>query len=366
MSSEENSRGAFLIQEHYCRNMDAPAYARICTALAKGLNRDSAVGTRVIDWPGEPTRDALPLRLIGGLHALVLAGRDPDLAAVFAGEVIEPDAIESVLARTLIAHDAELMPWLDGPPQTNEPGRCAALMTGLLEVARRHGPRIEIIEIGSSAGLNLMIDRYRFDLGGTMVGPETAPITIVPDWSGPPAPDVPIDIVAVRGCDIQPIDATDPVAEARLTAYVWAEKPDRIARLKTAIAMLRKRPVKLERADAADWVEARLAEPQPEGVTRILMHSVVWQYLPEAVAERIRVAMRAAGARATPDRPLGWVMMEPDRALAHQVIRVRSWPGDGTAQIVATAHAHAAWINSGPPEEHAAGIDLPPAAKISV
>ncbi|MEO8375826.1 MAG: DUF2332 family protein, partial [Sphingomonas bacterium] len=144
MAEEQNNRGAFMIQEYYCRIMDAPAYARICAALAMGLNRDSAVGARVVDWPGEPTRDALPLRLIGGLHALVLAGRDPDLAAVFAGEVFEPDAIEAVLARTLIAHDAELMPWLDGPPQTNEPGRSAALMTGLLEVARRHGPRIEI------------------------------------------------------------------------------------------------------------------------------------------------------------------------------------------------------------------------------
>jgi len=366
MADEQNNRGAFMIQEYYCRAMDAPAYARICTALAMGLNRDSAVGTRVVDWPGEPTRDALPLRLIGGLHALVLAGRDPALAAVFEGKITDPDGIEAALTQTLIAHDTMLMPWLDGPPQTNEPGRSAALMTGLLEVARRQGPRIEIIEIGSSAGLNLMIDRYRFNLGGTMVGPETAPITIVPDWSGPPAPDVPIEIVAVRGCDIQPIDATDPVAEARLTAYVWAEKPDRIARLKTAIAMLRDRPVKLERADAADWVEARLAEPQPEGVTRVLMHSVVWQYLPEAVAERIRVAMRVAGARATADRPLGWVMMEPDRALAHQVIRVRTWPGDGVAQILATAHAHAAWINTGPPEERGAGIDLPVAAKISV
>lgn len=366
MADEQNNRGAFMIQEYYCRAMDAPAYARICTALAMGLNRDSAVGARVVDWPGEPTRDALPLRLIGGLHALVLAGRDAALAAVFEGKVTDPEGVEAVLAQTLIAHDTALMPWLDGPPQTNEPGRSAALMTGLLEVARRHGPRIEIIEIGSSAGLNLMIDRYRFDLGGTLVGPETAPITIVPDWSGPPAPTVPIDIVAVRGCDIQPIDATDPVAEARLTAYVWAEKPDRIARLKTAIAMLRDRPVKLERADAADWVEARLAEPQPEGVTRVLMHSVVWQYLPETVAERIRVAMRAAGARATPERPLGWVMMEPDRALAQQVIRVRSWPGDGAAQILATAHAHAAWINTGAPEERGAGIDLPVAAKISV
>ena len=127
MSSEENNRGAFLIQEHYCRNMDAPAYARICAALARGLNRDSAVGVRVVDWPGEPTRDALPLRLIGGLHALVLAGRDPDLAAVFASEVIELDAIEAVLARTLIAHDAGINPCLFYTTHADDPGGAGEL-----------------------------------------------------------------------------------------------------------------------------------------------------------------------------------------------------------------------------------------------
>ncbi|MDB5706380.1 MAG: hypothetical protein JWN66_3496 [Sphingomonas bacterium] len=364
--TEENVRGAFLIQEHYCKAMAAPAYARVCAALAKGLNRDSRVGTTLLDWPGEPTRAALPLRLVGGLHALVLAGKDAGLAAVFAGTVADPEAIEAELARVLVEHDAELLPWLDGPPQTNEPGRSAALMTGLIEIARRHGPRIELLEIGSSAGLNLMIDRYRFDLGGTLAGPESSPITIIPEWRGPPPPDVPIEIMSTRGCDIQPIDATDPAAEARLLAYVWAETPDRAVRLRRAIALQRERPVRLEQADAADWIEARLAEPQAEGVTRVLMHSVVWQYLPEPVAERIRVAMKAAGTRATPERPLGWVMMEPDRALAHQAIRVRSWPGDGAWQTLATSHAHAAWIHVGQPERDRAGIALPEAAKISV
>src|SRR3546814_2382331 len=64
--------------------------------------------------------------------------------------------------------------------------------------------------------------------------------------------------------------------------------------------MVRARPVRLDKGDAADWVEARLAEPQADGVTRVLMHSVVWQYLPETTADRIRAAMHAAGARATP------------------------------------------------------------------
>lgn len=364
MTDEAGNREAFRIQEFYCRNMDAPIYARLCTAIADGLTRDSRTGARILDWPGEPTRDALPLRFIGGLHALVQAGADPGLAAVFRGEVTENEAIIAAVNAALIAHDDVLWPWLDGPPQTNEPGRSGALIVGLLEIARRHGPKIELLEIGSSAGLNLLIDRYAFNLGGVRVGPADAPVTIEPDWSGEPPAPAPIEIVSVRGCDVRPLDATDPAVEARLAAYVWAETPLRADRLRKAIAMQRAKPVDLVQADAADWIEARLAESQRAGVTRVLMHSVVWQYLPEDSANRIRVAMNAAGERATPDRPLGWVMMEPDRAFAHQVIRVKSWPGYGEWQVLATAHAHGAWVKNGVEDKDRRRYDLPESAKV--
>ena len=347
MANEENNREAFLIQRFYCEKMDAPIYARICAALAEGLTRDSKVGARILDWPGEPTRDAMPLRLIGGLHALVLAGADDELAAVFSGTIAEPTAVKDALARGLVRHDEAVLPWLDGPPQTNEPGRSGGLMLGLLEIARRHGPKLEILEIGSSAGLNLLIDRYRIDLGGTIVGPADAPVTLRPEWRGPAREPVAIEIPATRGCDVHPMDATDPAVEQRLAAYVWAETPERATRLSAAIGMMREKGVRLERADAADWIEARLAEPQATGVTRVLIHSVVWQYLPETVAERVTTAMIAAGDRATADRPLGWVTMEPDRVRGHQSIRVRSWPDRPDWTDLATAHAHAAWIDTG-------------------
>jgi hypothetical protein len=366
MADEATNREAFRIQAHYCRTNAAPIYARITAALADGLTRETRTGARVLDWPGEPTRDALPLRLVGGLHALVLAGADAGLADVFAGRVTAPEDVQRVLDTVLRRHDDALYPWLDGPPQTNEPGRSGALMTGLLAIAARFGPKLEVLEIGSSAGLNLLIDRYRIDLGGTAVGPAAAAVTLVPDWRGAPPAAVPIEIVSVRGCDIAPMDATDPAVERRLAAYIWAEAPERLTRVQRAIGMIRQAPVDLVAADAAEWVEARLAEPQADGVTRVLMHSVVWQYLPEATAQRIRAAMQAVGAAATRDRPLGWVAMEPDRALGHQVIRVRGWPDDGGWQVVGTSHAHGAWIDPRVSDAETAGIALPEAAQVNV
>jgi len=366
MADEQTNRGAFLIQEYYCEHNAAPIYGRMCGAVARGLTRETAIGARILDWVGEPTRDALPLRLFGGLHALVLAGEDAELASVYAGEVADEGEVIAILGRVLARHGAALMPWLDGPPQTNEPGRSGALVLGLLEIAQRHGPRIEVLEIGSSAGLNLLIDRYRFDLGGTMIGPSDSPVTIRPDWTGSPAADVTLDIVGTRGCDVNPMDATDPAVAARLAAYIWPETPERLARVRQAIAMLGQRGVSLVRADAADWVEAQLAEPQAVGVTRVLMHSVVWQYLPEATAERIRAAMKSAAARATPERPLGWVMMEPDRALGHQLIRARSWPGDGEWRRLAFSHAHGTWVDTGMAGSGGQAITLPVGARVEV
>lgn len=344
MSSEENNRGAFLIQEHFCNVMGAPITARICAALAICLNRETRTGRRVLDWPGEPTTDALPLRLVGGLHALDLAGVAPALSQVFAGTVTEPGEVQQILNDTFAVHDESLYPWLDGPPQTNEAGRSAALMIGLIEVARRHGPKVELLEIGSSAGLNLLIDRFSFDLGGARFGPVDSSVTIKPEWRGSPPPDVPIEVVSVRGVEIQPIDVRNPAAADRLRAYVWADNPDRMERLTSAIAMIAEKPVDISQGDAADWVEARLAEPQAAGVTRVLMHSVVWQYLGEERQARIEAAMAAAADRATSERPLAWVRMEPNRIAAKQQVWVQSWPDYAEPVILADVQAHGAWI----------------------
>ena len=352
MTDEATNRAAFEVQAEYCDAMAAPITATISRALGRALTRDTGTGRRVLDWPGEPVADALVLRLVGGLHALHREGRDAELSRVFAGAVSDERAVETALAGAVARHDAALLPWLDGPPQTNEAARAAGLMTGLLHVARRFGPRVDVLEIGSSAGLNLLIGRMRFDLGGVRVGPTESPLRIMPAWRGPPPPAADVRVVSARGVDIAPVDVADPGAAARLQGYVWVDAEERQARLDTAIAMVREQGVDLAQGDAAQWVEARLAEPQPAGVTRVLMHSVVWQYLPADGRARIRTAMEAAGARATAQRPLAWVMMEPNRDLHRHEVRVRCWPGDTAMDLVALTHAHGAWVEAlAPPYE---------------
>ncbi|OYY65299.1 DUF2332 domain-containing protein [Sphingomonas sp. 28-62-11] len=344
MADEATNRDAFKVQAEYSAAMDAPIVTRVCLSLGRVIDRTTATGRAVLDWPGDPVADAVVLRLVGGVHALHRSGADWGVSRVFRGELIDPTGVDLLIEEALQTHDAALLPWLDGPPQTNEAGRSAGLMTGLLHLAQRFGPKIELLEIGSSAGLNLLIDRYGFDLGGVRAGPDPAELSITPEWRGPPPPDVPIEIDSVRGVDIAPVDLVDDAAAERLAAYVWVDAIERQARIDTAIAMVRRYGVQLESGDAADWVEARLAEPQAAGVTRVLMHSVVWQYIPKSGRDRIRTAMASAGARATAGKRLGWVMMEPNRDLHRHEVRVQGWPGETPMELVALTHAHGAWV----------------------
>ncbi len=334
---------AFAGQVDYCLKNDAPITAAIVAALADAVDNKTMTGARVLGWTGHPMFDALPLRLTGGVHHLWRTGRVPELVPLFEGIGTRQENA-AAMRRVIAKQDAALLPWLDGPPQTNEPGRSAQLMAGLLEIAARHGPKLEILEIGSSAGLNLLIDRFRIDLPGVSTGPAHSTVHLTPEWRGPPPPTTPPDIVSIRGVDIVPVDATTPAGADRLLAYCWVDHTQRINRLAHALAILRAHPPHLEQGDAADWLEACLAEPQTEGVTRVLMHSIVWQYIDAAGQARITAAMEAAGARATPDRPLGWVRVEADRTVHQHDIRIQSWPGYGNTALIGHSHAHGFWV----------------------
>ncbi|WP_285711961.1 DUF2332 domain-containing protein [Erythrobacter oryzae] len=346
----EDFTAALEWQARHAEENGAPATARVIRALAGVRASDTATGRRIAGWQGLTLKDAMPLRIAGGFHHLVLTGADERLGAVYSGAVTDQAEVDALVLDLAHRFDARLAPWLDGPPQTNEAGRSASIMAGLLWLAQRvRVPRFDLFELGASAGVNTMIDRYFFRLGATEVGPEASPMRIVPDWRGspPPAPPAGFAITGVKGCDIAPINLADPDAALRLKAYVWPDAAERMARIDAAIALAGQQPPDLVAADAGDFAAAMLARPREPGTARVMFHSIMWQYMPAATQARITAAFEAEGAAATPEIPLGWIALETDPATFRHELRVRLWDGEahrGEEHLLSHAHPHGAWV----------------------
>jgi hypothetical protein len=330
----------------YTDRANAPCTSRIVRSELAIMESDTEFGRRIRDWPSPSVEDALPLRIAGGLHNLFLTGAAPELGPIYRGELTDQGEIDALVLGVVRKFDAQLLPWLDGPPQTNEAGRAASLMAGLLWLAQRLGTRFELNEIGASAGVNTMMERYFFDLGGTRVGPEGSPMRIVPEWRGSPPPAADLEIVGIRGSDVAPLDLSDPAQALRIKSYVWPEATQRMQRIEAAIALAAQQPPDLVEADAGEWVPGMLAQPQDEGVTRVLYHSIMWQYMPISTRASIVAAMEEAGTNATRERPLAWIQLETNRVTFNHELAVRFWPDPDAVGWVtlANAHPHGAWV----------------------
>ena len=337
-------------QATHAEENGAPCTARVIRALARVRETDTATGRRMANWPGLTLKDAMPLRIAGGFHHLLLTGADRRLAQVYSGEITDQKQIDTLVCELVETFDTHLLGWLDGPPQTNEAGRSASIMAGLLWLAQRVVPRFDLFELGASAGVNTMIERYFFRIGETETGPVDSAMRIVPEWRGSASPPAPLEdfaILSVRGCDVAPIDVANPESALRLKSYVWPDAPLRMARIDAAIALASTNPPDLVAMDAGEFALENLAKPQAAGTTRVMFHSIMWQYMPAATQAAITAAFERAGASATPECPLAWVALETDPATFRHELKVRCWDGgeqDGETVLLNHAHPHGAWV----------------------
>jgi hypothetical protein len=335
-------RDAFRTQARGSRALISNLTASVLDALAETLNHETRTGARILDWSGDPLADAMPLRIAGGLHALARSGNVAALKSLYQCRTGD---FGPTIRNVLKDWDDWLYPWLDSPPQTNEVGRSGPLMAGLMVAAARLKLPIELLEIGASAGLNLNLDRFHYQMGGLSVGPDDAVVRIAPDWTGE-APKGEWPNIAMRaGVDQNPLNVRDSDVAEKLLAYCWADQDERLKRLEAAIGTAQTFPPTVDRGDAADWIEQKLAAEQEEGVARIIMHSVFWQYVPTPSQNRIEVAILAAGAAATPSRPLAWLSFEPEPlTIAPMQLTLKLWPS-GESIHLATCHPHGSTIN---------------------
>jgi hypothetical protein len=322
------------------------AYA-IC--LDKGWDRRSKVGVMILDWDGDPTAsaDSLPLRLTGGLHALVLSGADAELSNVYPPhhEPADDEALWREVSRALTAHEAFLLDRLTSAPQTNEVRRSAAVLPALLFVAAEFQLPVVLSEVGASAGLNLALDQYAYELGHRRLGKPSSIVELKPEWRGTPLPDWPMPNVASRaGCDLNPLDASRPEDRQRLMSYLWPDQKDRLARTAAALDITRGLDVEVERADALVWLEHRLRLPM-EGLVHVIFHTIAWQYLPKAARAKGDALVEEAGRRATPSAPLARIQVEQDAHRPGAGIFLQFWPGGEALKPVGRADFHGRWID---------------------
>jgi hypothetical protein len=255
------------------------------------------------------SRTLAPLLLLAAIHRMVLEGQLPEASRFYpsAGGHADVDA--------LWPHLLDAVPRAVLPPcvQTNEVERSRALLPGFVALARHTGLPLRLLEIGASAGLNLRWDHF--------------PFLEIPTG---------VRVAERRGCDLSPIDPTLDESRGALLCFVWPDQTDRMKLLAEAIAIARRVPAAVDRADAVDWLRMQLATGRP-GVVTVVYHSVVLPYLTEEGRENVRRLIEDAGSRATAEAPLGWLSMEPgaDQAEVHLTM----WPG-GERRLIATSGFH--------------------------
>ena len=332
------------LQRSGFRSLGSPFYDRLGAELANAILTDGPVWNALAPFAGARFEDAYVLRFFGGIHKVALSGSMPALAAHFPSTGGDGDAgaAMSAVVGLLDEYPEAVRDALAVPPQTNEVGRSPALASGLLVVASQTGLPIRLREIGSSGGLNLRLDSYRYEQAGEGWGATHSPLLFADLWVGGTPPFSPgAEIVDRRGCDRHPIDATSPAGALTLLSYVWPEPRERFVRIHQAIDLARLTPVTIDEADAAAWVSHEVAK-RVEGTALVIMHSVVWQYLERDTAATITAAIVEAGEEATPDAPLAWLRLEPNpETYAPAELKVTLWNGSRPEErLLATTGFH--------------------------
>ncbi|MGB8649135.1 MAG: DUF2332 domain-containing protein [Mycobacteriales bacterium] len=332
------------LQATQCRVHGSPLTAALLEGAADDLVAGGVVADLLAPHAGEPSGSVPSLRLAGSLHRLVLERRAPELALHYpsVGGTAPVEDVWPAAERACREHLDELRELVTRPVQTNEVGRSAALYGALLLLG---GP-VRLLEIGASAGLNLRCDAFAYDLAeGVVLGDPDSPVRLRAPWQGtfPPYREVP-EVLERKGCDPAPVDATTPEGRLTLTSYVWADQVERLERLRGALQVASRVPAVVEPAGALEFLADELAG-RPHGVTTVVWHSVVWQYVDPAERRAVDDLLARVGAHATSDRRLARVSLEPDRVGGGDFtfrVHVQRWP---TGERVHVADA----LGHGPP-----------------
>ncbi|MGW3460277.1 DUF2332 domain-containing protein [Streptomyces olivaceoviridis] len=284
----------------------SPVSADAMARLADDIEQGGPVWDLVGDHP-DATEPLFGVRVVAGVRWLMLGGFAPELAdhlmhmTAGAGDRHYAERTWKLCAQALLDHPELTRTALDRPVQQHEPGRASTLLSALVMLG---SPKVRLLEIGACAGLNLLLDRYLWVGPGWDWGDPDSPVRLAAHGRHPGD----LTIVERAGCDLAPRDPADPADTLILRSFLPPERDvDRMV-LDDAIALAARSDVRVEKADAVDWLTAQLARPAEDGDVRtVVWHSLLQGYLtPEQQTEIEQVLCEAATRM-----PLARVGFEP-------------------------------------------------------
>lgn len=335
-------------QADACRTLGSPLYAGLLDRAAEDVEVGGPTWEILRGHEDDPWESMLPLRLTGSMHRLALQGKAPALAAHLSSLDSSSSDTWPEFLRLLTDHREELKELIERPVQTNEVGRAAILLGGFMLVAEETRLPLRCLEVGASAGLNLLWDRYCYESHGLVWGDPESRVRFSNIFEGghPPTDGSP-GVVERRGCDLHPVDPATEEGRLTLLSYVWPDQSERVERLRAALEIAEEVPATVDQADALDWVEQHLAGPTP-GHATVLFHSITALYFESKYRRRFTEAIERAGEGATPEAPLAWLSLEFEMDKDRFATRLRLWPG-GEERLIALSGPH------GPPVQWLAG-----------
>ncbi|MGH8988497.1 MAG: DUF2332 domain-containing protein [Acidimicrobiales bacterium] len=365
--------GAFRKFAVGARRDGAPRYARIC----EGAASDPDLVELVALAPPDQRR---PNILLAAVHHLLLTGVDDALADYYptvlawrgidlvdpmaAGDPFPPFAAFCARHREAVA---ELV--ATRATQTNEVGRCTAILPALSTIASsRDGSPIALVDVGAAAGLNLLFDLYAYDYAGAgTAGVAGSPVvlhcelrdgTVDDDRGDPPRPPTTLPRVAARvGLDRHPVDVRDDDQALWLLACQWPDHPDRFDTARRALSLARSvaEPPVVRSGDAVEDL-ASVVDMLPDDAHVCVLHSWVAAYFtPEQQRALGDVVARVASTRA-----VSWLFAETPYEVpalpvpppaeerirgATAVVLVEQAPGSRrVVRRLADMHSHGRWL----------------------
>ena len=337
----------------HASSIDRAGRSPLTVSLIRGAADDIEAGgilAQLVDGISLPAGQAPALRVVAALHRLVLEGRAPELASYYpdVGGTSDPAAAWQAAGETLRTNAEQVRACLRQGVQTNEPGRSSVLFGVLIWVAERYRIPVDLYEIGASAGLNLLATEYGYHVGDTTLGDRSSALVFDDPWisspvSKPTTAATQLAVTERRGCDLAPIDAASPEGRLTLLSYIWADEPERLARMRAALVVAERRRPVVDKMPADSWLE-RLLDPSTarRSTSRVctIWQSVVAEYLDKGTRSRIDDLLEDVGSMASEDCPLVYARMEPGTHPTRGFgVTVTCWPGGGS-QVLAVAGDH--------------------------